>query len=66
MTGAERIHALESALREVCETWCSRDGAPRWCKRCGAAWDDEAHGHGCPVGHGLRVLGGEVPDDPAR
>lgn len=54
----DRVAALESTLREACETWRSRDGAPTWCKRCGAAWDDEAHGHGCPVGRALAVLRG--------
>lgn len=54
----ERVEALESALREACETWRSRDGAPTWCKRCGDAWDDDAHGHGCPVGRALAVLRG--------
>lgn len=54
-----RVAALETALREVCEAHRSRYGRALWCVRCGADWAAEAHGHGCPVGRALRVLGGK-------
>jgi hypothetical protein len=56
-----RVKALETALRNLVETWRSRDhaasppGVP-WCKRCGSEWDSEAHGQQCPVGRALLAL----------
>lgn len=54
-----RIAALEAALRDVCDAHRSRiDPDDVWCKRCGAHWTGEEHGHRCPVGRALAVLGG--------
>ena len=60
----ERVEALESALLDLAETWCTRYAEDPWCRRCGAAWDDEAHGHGCPVGRALAVLRGTTVAAP--
>lgn len=56
----ERVEALESALRDVCESHRSRmdPDDDNWCRHCGAHWIHEAHGHGCPVGRALAVLRG--------
>jgi hypothetical protein len=48
-----RVEALESALREVCE---SRH-EDRWCSECGASWGTE-HPDGCHIGRALAVLRG--------
>ena len=62
----ERVEALESALRDVCESHRSRmdPDDDNWCRHCGAHWIHEAHGHGCPVGRALAVLRG--PPSRAR
>lgn len=53
-----RVGALESAMREAIDAHRSRmdPDDDNWCRRCGAHWIHEEHGHGCPVGRALAVL----------
>lgn len=60
MTDAERIAALEAALREACEVARSRDTQQPWCRYCGRTWSSADHLAGpCRIGRGLGVLGRE-------
>lgn len=52
----DRVEALESALREVCEMVREPRGKRDWCETCGSIWT--AHGGRCPVGRALAVLRG--------